>query len=143
MESFEPHKAKVSAKGRVVIPAALRKRFGIKPGTSIVFQEAADGIVLVPETTDPVDALFGKPAQEKLPDLLALKYRTAGDAVAELRTVAEMRDVFIGFREHPYALCFILERQRALREMHAISTPYPLSSNGRAALVSCRVRSSW
>jgi len=60
MEPFESHRAKVSAKGWVVIPAALRKRFGIKPGASVVFQEAPDGIVLVPEEKDPVDALFGK-----------------------------------------------------------------------------------
>lgn len=60
MESFNMLKGKVSAKGWVVIPAVLRKRFGIKPGASVVFQEAPDGIVLIPETTDPVEALFGK-----------------------------------------------------------------------------------
>lgn len=60
MESFNMLKGKVSAKGWVVIPAVLRKRFGIKPGASVVFQEAPDGIVLIPETRDPVDALFGK-----------------------------------------------------------------------------------
>jgi type I restriction enzyme R subunit len=41
--------------------------------------------------------------QEKLPDLLALKYESVGDAVAELGSVAEIRDVFIGFQEHLYA----------------------------------------
>ena len=76
MESFELHKAKVSAKGWVVIPAVLRKRFGIRPGTSVLFQEAPDGIVLVPETTDPVDALFGKLAgKTSLTDAL-LRERT-------------------------------------------------------------------
>ena len=45
----------------------------------------------------------GELAQEKLPDLLALKYHTVGDAVVELGTVAEIRDVFIGFQEHLYA----------------------------------------
>ena len=57
-------RAKVSAKGRVVIPAALRKRFGIKPGASVVFQGAPHGILLVPEEKDPVGALFGKLAGE-------------------------------------------------------------------------------
>ncbi len=88
MESFELHKAKVSAKGWVVIPAVLRKRFGIKPGTSIVFKEAADGIVLVPETTDPVDALFGKLAGKvSLTDaLLKERNREIKREEAELRT---------------------------------------------------------
>ncbi len=88
MESFELHKAKVSAKGWVVIPAVLRKRFGIKPGTSIVFQEAADGIVLVPETTDPVDVLFGKLAGKiSLTDaLLKERTREIKREEAELRT---------------------------------------------------------
>jgi AbrB family looped-hinge helix DNA binding protein len=86
--SFEQHKAKVSAKGWVVIPAVLRKRFGIKPGTSIVFQEAADGIVLVPEITDPIDALFGKLAGKvSLKDaLLKERSREIKREEAELRT---------------------------------------------------------
>ncbi len=41
-------------------------------------------------------------AQEKLPDLLALKYHSIGDAVAELGSVADIRDVFVGFQEHLY-----------------------------------------
>jgi len=60
MELSDTMKAKVSAKGWVVIPAVLRKRFGIKPGTSVVFQEVADGIVLIPGAKDPVDELYGK-----------------------------------------------------------------------------------
>jgi len=38
----------------------------------------------------------GELAQEKLPDLLALKYMPVGDAVAQIR------DVFIGFQKHLY-----------------------------------------
>ncbi|MBC2734170.1 MAG: DEAD/DEAH box helicase family protein [Desulfobacteraceae bacterium] len=41
--------------------------------------------------------------QEKLPDLLTLKYQSLGDAVAELGSVADIRDVFIGFQEHLYS----------------------------------------
>ena len=88
MESFELHRAKVSAKGRVVIPAALRKRFGIKPGASVLFQEAPDGILLVPEIRDPVDALFGKLAGEaSLADaLLGERDRETRREEANLRT---------------------------------------------------------
>jgi len=76
MESPNIMKAKVSAKGWVVIPAALRKRFGIKPGTSVVFQEAGERIVLIPGTKDPVDEFYGKLAGKiSLTDAL-LKERT-------------------------------------------------------------------
>jgi len=37
MELSDTMKAKVSAKGWVVIPAVLRKRFGIKPATPGTF----------------------------------------------------------------------------------------------------------
>ena len=45
----------------------------------------------------------GELDQAKLPDLLALKYDAVSDAVAELGSVAKIRDVFIGFQEHLYA----------------------------------------
>lgn len=40
--------------------------------------------------------------QEKLPDLLELKYHSVGDAVEELGSVAEIRNLFIGFQEYLY-----------------------------------------
>jgi len=40
--------------------------------------------------------------QDKLPDLLELKYHSVGDAVRELGTVAGIRDVFIGFQKYLY-----------------------------------------
>jgi type I restriction enzyme, R subunit len=41
--------------------------------------------------------------QEKLPNLLELKYNSVGDAIAELGAVAGIRNAFIGFQEHLYA----------------------------------------
>lgn len=40
--------------------------------------------------------------QDKLPKLLELKYHSVGDAVAALGSIAEIKDVFIGFQEHLY-----------------------------------------
>jgi type I restriction enzyme R subunit len=40
--------------------------------------------------------------QEKLPDLLTLRYNSVSDAVAELGSVGEIRDVFVGFQERLY-----------------------------------------
>lgn len=81
-------KAKVSAKGWVVIPAVLRNRFGIKPGTSVVFQEVADGIILIPRAKDPVDELYGKLAGKmSLTDaLLEERSEEIKREEAELRT---------------------------------------------------------
>ena len=60
MESEKIMKAKVSAKGWIVIPAALRKHFGLKPGTIVEVQEMDEKIVITPGTKDPVDEFYGK-----------------------------------------------------------------------------------
>ena len=60
MSSSNPMRSKMSTKGWVVIPAALRRRYGLKPGMVVEFREEEGGIVLVPQGTDPVEELFGK-----------------------------------------------------------------------------------
>ncbi len=49
----------MSSKGQVVIPAALRKRFKMKEGTTIVFQEDKGRLVLEPSNWDALLALRG------------------------------------------------------------------------------------
>ncbi|HEC11662.1 MAG TPA: DEAD/DEAH box helicase [Acidiferrobacteraceae bacterium] len=44
----------------------------------------------------------GELDQEKLPDLLELKYHSVGDAVADLGNVVGIRDVFVGFQKYLY-----------------------------------------
>ncbi|RLA53740.1 MAG: restriction endonuclease subunit R, partial [Gammaproteobacteria bacterium] len=44
----------------------------------------------------------GELDQDKLPDLLELKYHAVSDAAAELGGVAQIRDAFIGFQRHLY-----------------------------------------
>ena len=60
MVSSQGMHAKVSAKGWVVIPAALRRRYGLKPGMSVEFRAEGDHIILVPRDSDIVEDLFGK-----------------------------------------------------------------------------------
>ena len=50
---------KVSPKGQIVIPAELRKRFGIKPGSKVVVTEEEGRIVVLPLPDDPVEGSFG------------------------------------------------------------------------------------
>lgn len=45
----------------------------------------------------------GELDQEKLPNLLELKYHSMGDAIAELGAVGAIRDAFVGFQAHLYA----------------------------------------
>ena len=60
MERPNAMQAKVSTKGWVVIPAVLRRRYGLKPGMLVEFQEAGDRIVIVPRMSDPIEELYGK-----------------------------------------------------------------------------------
>ena len=46
------YKTIVSAKGQVLIPAELRRKYGIKPGTKICFLERGSEITLQPVTTE-------------------------------------------------------------------------------------------
>lgn len=52
-----PETATVTSKSMVNIPARLRARYKIKPGSKIVFVEKGSEIILVPVPT--LDALFG------------------------------------------------------------------------------------
>lgn len=60
MGSSNLMKAKISAKGWVVIPAALRRRYRLQPGTVVEFREEGERLFLVPSSLDPVEELFGK-----------------------------------------------------------------------------------
>jgi AbrB family looped-hinge helix DNA binding protein len=46
-------------KGQIVIPAALRRKYGIKSGTKIIVTDAGDGIVLKPVTEQYLKGLQG------------------------------------------------------------------------------------
>jgi AbrB family looped-hinge helix DNA binding protein len=62
--------SKVSTKGWVVIPAALRKRYRLKPGTVVGFREEGEKILIVPRGSDPVEGLFGKQEAGSLSSVL-------------------------------------------------------------------------
>ena len=44
----------------------------------------------------------GELDQEKLPDLLELKYHAVSDSAAELGSVAGIRELFVGFQQYLY-----------------------------------------
>jgi len=45
----------------------------------------------------------GELAQEKLPQLIELKYHAINDAIAKLGSVANIREVFVGFQQYLYS----------------------------------------
>ena len=51
--------AQVTSKGQLVIPARLRRKYGIKPGTKICFIERDHEIVFQPVTREYIRSLCG------------------------------------------------------------------------------------
>jgi AbrB family looped-hinge helix DNA binding protein len=47
--------AKVGKRGAIIVPARLRKRFGIEEGTLVVAEERDDGILIRPAVLVPVE----------------------------------------------------------------------------------------
>jgi len=56
---METVSSKVTSKGQVVIPKRLRKKYGIRPATAIRWIEKDQGILMVPESEDPIVAARG------------------------------------------------------------------------------------
>lgn len=65
--------AVVSPKGQIVIPANFRKRYQLKEGTTILFQEERGRLLLEPANYQPLYALQGSlrelPLEESLAEL--------------------------------------------------------------------------
>jgi len=51
--------AYVTSKGQLVVPAKLRRRFGIKPGTKVYFIERGDEILFQPVTKEYIRSVCG------------------------------------------------------------------------------------
>jgi AbrB family looped-hinge helix DNA binding protein len=49
----------VSTKGQIVIPAAIRKKYGMGPGTKLQVVDLGDHVCLVPSLKDPVNDAWG------------------------------------------------------------------------------------
>lgn len=50
-----PQSARVGKRGAIVVPAKLRKRFGIEAGSIIIAEETDDGILIRPAVVIPVE----------------------------------------------------------------------------------------
>lgn len=77
--------ARVGKRGAIVIPARLRKRFGIEEGTLVVFDEEQDGVLIRPAVAIPVEAY----TPERKAELIL---NNAVDATDYRRARREVRD---------------------------------------------------
>jgi AbrB family looped-hinge helix DNA binding protein len=59
VKSVETTSSKVTSKGQVVIPKRLRTKYGIGSATVIRWIENEKGILMVPESEDPIVAARG------------------------------------------------------------------------------------
>ena len=51
--------ATISSKGQIVIPADLRKRYGLQEGSTVLFHEERGRLILEPNTYQAIYALQG------------------------------------------------------------------------------------
>lgn len=78
--------SRVGKRGTVVIPAGLRRRFGIEEGTLVIAEERVDGILIRPAVALPLETY---PPERKAEFLLSNAV-DAGDyeaAVQEVRAI--------------------------------------------------------
>jgi AbrB family looped-hinge helix DNA binding protein len=77
---------KVGKRGAVILPAALRKRFGIEEGSFVVAEERDGGILIRPAAIVPLETYTPERKAEFLLNnaVGAADYRRARQAVAKL-----------------------------------------------------------
>ena len=51
--------SKVTSKGQIVIPKKIREKYGIHPSSSIHWIEKEEGILMVPDSDDPIISARG------------------------------------------------------------------------------------
>jgi len=68
---------KTLAKGQIVIPAEMRKKYHIEPGTEMQIMEYGGVIYLIPPVADPVKAAHGfLPSKPSLAGMLLRERRS-------------------------------------------------------------------
>jgi len=78
--------SKVGKRGAVVIPARLRKRFGIQEGTLVIAEEREDGVLIRPAVALPVEAY----SPERVAEFLLTNAVDAEDYARAVKRVKAM-----------------------------------------------------
>ncbi|MBI5592367.1 MAG: AbrB/MazE/SpoVT family DNA-binding domain-containing protein [Deltaproteobacteria bacterium] len=85
---------RVTSKGQVVIPKQLRQKYAIVPTTLIRWIDKEDGMLMVPETRDPILAVRGMLQGSGL--LKAFKEAKAEENERENKNAARRKSVCAG-----------------------------------------------
>ncbi len=59
MVAANPKASYMTAKGLILIPARLRRKYGLKEGTRVAFTEEADRLSILPVTKDYISSFRG------------------------------------------------------------------------------------
>ena len=51
--------SKVTSKGQIVIPKKIREKYGLRTSTSIHWIEREEGVLMIPDSEDPIVAARG------------------------------------------------------------------------------------
>lgn len=78
--------AKVGKRGSIIVPARLRKRFGIEEGTMVTAEETEDGILIRPAVVVPVE----KYTPERKAEFLLSNATSAADYRKARKVVQKM-----------------------------------------------------
>ena len=78
--------SRVGKRGTVVIPARLRKRYGIEEGTLVIQEEAGDGILIRPAVAVPIETY----SPERVAEFLLTNAVDAADYQRALAQVKSM-----------------------------------------------------
>jgi AbrB family looped-hinge helix DNA binding protein len=78
--------ARVGKRGAIIVPARLRKRFGIEEGSMVVAEEKDDGILIRPAVLVPVERY----SPERKAEFLLSTATTAGDYQKARRAVRKL-----------------------------------------------------
>ena len=78
--------SRIGKRGTFVIPAKLRRRFGLREGTAVIAEETEDGILLRPAVTVPIETYSPERRAEFLLSnaIDANDYARAREAVEEM-----------------------------------------------------------
>ena len=98
--------ARVGKRGAIIVPARLRKRFGIEEGSMVVAEEKDDGILIRPAVLVPVERY----SPERKAEFLLSTATTAGDYQKARRAVRKLASIQIPSRidgRRKWTVCFL------------------------------------
>ena len=75
--------ATVTSKGQITIPAQVRKRLGLRPGSKISFEECNGAYLIAPADADPLEKLWGCLRHDGPPVTVEAMNRAIADYVAQ------------------------------------------------------------